>query len=448
MTERALPASNWSPRPYQRKLWTYLENGGARAYEVAHRRWGKDDVALHWAAVSAMQRVGNYWHMLPEASQAKKAIWNAVNPHTGRRRIDEAFPDWMVKTRNEQEMFIRFINGSTWQVVGSDNFNSLVGSTPIGIVFSEWALANPSAWAFMSPILMENGGWAMFITTPRGRNHAKTFFDAMRKEDDWFCEVSNVEQTGRFTPEQLAKERRSLIAQYGEDDGGAKYEQEYDCSFDAAIQGSYYGKIMKALDEQGRLGDVPHNPALPVITAWDLGIGDSTVIWCVQQVGGEVRVIDCIASSGVGIDWYVRELGKRPYTFKQHIVPHDAENSELGTGLRRIDTMRSLGMKPVRVLPRSSIEDGINAARALLPRCRIDRTNCSRGIDALEQYRRVWDDANKCFRDRPLHDWASDYADAFRYLAVGLRDREEDKPKARAAARPQFVGAGGGWMGV
>ncbi|KAB8122444.1 hypothetical protein D3W54_14735 [Komagataeibacter medellinensis] len=447
MGEIVIPAHGWEPRSYQRKLWAYMENGGRRAYEIAHRRWGKDDVALNWAAVSALQKIGNYWHMLPEASQARKAIWDAVNPHTGRRRIDEAFPKEIRETTKEQEMFIRFINGATWQVVGSDNFNSLVGSTPIGVVFSEWALANPSAWAFLSPILLENGGWAMFITTPRGRNHAKRFYDSMRDNPNWFCEVSSVERTGRFTHEQLEEERAQLIAQFGEDDGNAKFEQEYDCSFDAAIQGSYYGKLLKAADNEDRIGHVPYNPSLPVITAWDLGIGDSTVIWCAQQVGSDVRVIDCIASSGVGIDWYVKELANRPYIYKQHIVPHDAENSELGTGMRRIDTMRSLGMNPIRVLPRTAVDDGISAVRMLIPRCRFDRKGCKLGIDALEQYRKSWDDANKCFRDKPLHDWASDYADAFRYLAVGLRDKEVVK-RQPAKPRLQTSGTPGGWMGM
>lgn len=448
MAELQIPAYGWHPRDYQMPLWTFLEKGGKRAYEVAHRRWGKDDVALNWAAVSALTKVGNYWHMLPEASQARKAIWDAVNPHTGRRRIDEAFPKEIRATTKEQEMFIRFINGSTWQVVGSDNFNSLVGSTPIGVVFSEWALANPSAWAFLSPILLENGGWAMFITTPRGRNHAKTFFDAMRDEPGWFCEVSSVEKTGRFTPEQLAAEKRQLVAQYGEDDGGAKYEQEYDCSFDAAIQGSYYGKIMKKLDEEGRIGDVPYDPSLPCVTAWDLGYGDSTVIWIAQQRGPEVSVIDCIAGSGMGLDWYAKQLSERPYVYKQHIGPHDADNGELGTGKRRVDILRGLGVRPLRILPRTGVEDGIAAVRALLPRCRFDKTKCQRGIDALEQYRKSWDDNNKVFRDKPLHDWSSDYADAFRYLAVGLRDREGDNPRKKVKATPSLSRIPTGWMGA
>lgn len=376
--------------------------------------------------------------MLPDGAQARKAIWDAVNPHTGHRRIDEAFPKAIRDTTRDQDMFIRFKNGSTWQVVGSDNYNSLVGATPIGVVFSEWALANPSAWAFLSPILLENNGWAIFITTPRGRNHARSFFEAMKGREGWHCEVSNVEQTGRFTPAQLEEEQAQLVAQYGEDDGNAKYEQEYECSFDAAIGGSYYGKIMKRLGEQGALGDVPYNPALPCITAWDLGVGDSTVIWVAQQSGAVVHIIDCIASSGVGIEWYVRELEKRPYTYRLHIVPHDANNSELGTDKRRIDVMRTLGMKPVRVLPRTGVDDGIAAVRALLPRCRIDNKQCSRGIDALEQYRRAYDDANKRYRDRPLHDWSSDYADAFRYLAVGLTDKEHGVKSAFKPERPLF----------
>jgi phage terminase large subunit len=169
----------WSPRPYQKRLWSYLEGGGKRAIEIAHRRWGKDDVALHWAACAAMQRPASYWHMLPNYSQARKAIWTAVNPHTGKRRIDEAFPAAIRSATLENEMFIRFKNGSTWQVIGSDNYDSLVGTPPAGIVFSEWARANPASWGYLAPILLENDGWALFITTPIGRNHCAltAFFD-------------------------------------------------------------------------------------------------------------------------------------------------------------------------------------------------------------------------------------------------------------------------------
>ena len=167
-TAVTLPAYGWRPRPYQRTAWAALEAGCTRIALAWHRRAGKDDVCLHWAARAAMTKVGQYWHMLPMANQARKAIWDAINPKTGRRRIDDAFPPEIREVTREQDMFIRFKNGSTWQVVGSDNYNALVGSPPLGVVFSEYALADPSAWSFLRPILAENGGWALFISTPRG----------------------------------------------------------------------------------------------------------------------------------------------------------------------------------------------------------------------------------------------------------------------------------------
>ncbi len=179
---------DWAPRPDQRALWDYLESGGKRAVMVAHRRWGKDEVGLHFAAVAALQRPGNYWHMLPQYGQARRVIWEAVNPRTGRRRIDEAFPQEIRRRTIDGEMLIELANGSTWQLVGSDNFDSLVGSPPVGIVFSEYALADPMAWAYFRPILAENGGWALFIYTPRGRNHGKTLYDFARSEEGWFSQ--------------------------------------------------------------------------------------------------------------------------------------------------------------------------------------------------------------------------------------------------------------------
>jgi len=194
MTKVHLPANNWKPRDYERKAWDYLWEGGKHCEMVWHRRAGKDDLSLRWTSIAAFSRVGNYWHMLPQANQARKALWKAVNPHTGRRRVDEAFPLEIRKSTNDTEMLITFINGSTWQVVGSDNFNSLVGSPPIGLVFSEWALCNPAAWAYLMPILEENGGWAIFNTTPRGRNHAYRSLMGAKKNSKSFGE----DQTDRW----------------------------------------------------------------------------------------------------------------------------------------------------------------------------------------------------------------------------------------------------------
>lgn len=228
---------NWSPRDYQLQAWHYLIGGGKHAELVWHRRSGKDELALHWAAIAAMTRPATYWHMLPEAAQARKAIWDAVNPHTGRRRIDEAFPHVIRDTTREHEMLIKFVTGATWQVIGSDNYNSLVGSPPAGVVYSEWALAKPEARAFLRPILAENGGWQLFVTTPRGPNHAKNSFESAEKDATSFAQRLPATKTSVFTAEQLDKERKAYIADHGVDVGTALFEQEYLCSFDAVLTG-------------------------------------------------------------------------------------------------------------------------------------------------------------------------------------------------------------------
>ena len=261
--------NRWRPRDYQRRLWNYLETGGKRAVAVWHRRAGKDEVCLHWAACAAMQRVGNYWHMLPEASQARKAVWDAVNPHTGQRRLGEAFPEVIRAGQRDEDMKIKLVNGSVWQLVGSDNFNSLVGAPPIGLVFSEYSLTNPAAWDYLRPILAENGGWAVFMLTPRGRNHAWNLYEVARSQPTWFAEQLTVDDTKAIAADVVAAERASGMSE-------DMVAQEYYCSFDAALPGAYYGKLLQNADTARRIGRVPWAPDAVVHTAWDLGIGDST----------------------------------------------------------------------------------------------------------------------------------------------------------------------------
>jgi phage terminase large subunit len=280
------------------RLWTYLEQGGKRALEIAHRRWGKDEVALHRAAVAAHERAGSYWHMLPEYAQARKAIWSAVNPHTGRRRIDEAFPLASRAATSEADMFIRFKNGSTWQVIGSDNYNRLVGASVAGVTFSEFATSNPASWAYLAPILVENDGWALFITTPRGRNHVYKMREVAKASPGWFCEISTVDDTGAILPEAIETQRREYHALYGEEAGDALIEQEYWCAFEAAILGAYYGKELARASREGRIRQVKPDPDLPVHTAWDLGVDDANTIWFFQVSGGEIHVVDYYEASG------------------------------------------------------------------------------------------------------------------------------------------------------
>lgn len=441
MASIILPANDWRPRKYQEPLWKYLENGGKRAIALFHRRAGKDEIALHWTACSAMQRTGNYWHLLPQAAQARKAMWEAVNPHTGLRRIDEVFPKEIRETTREAEMMIRFVNGSTWQVVGSDNFDSLVGSPPVGIVLSEYALSDPRAWAYFRPILAENGGWAIFPYTPRGNNHGKTLFDAASANGEWFAQRLTADDTGVFTPEFLKREREDYIRENGREDGQRLFDQEYHCSFAAAVRGAYYAAYIEQARTDKRVGKVPHDPAIEVGTVWDLGIGDSTSIWFYQQVGREVRLIDYYEASGVGLDHYAKELRSKPYTYKHTaaILPHDAEAKELGTGKSRQEVLTSLGIRS-EIAPKLSVDDGVNAVRMMLPMCYIDAERCQRGIECLENYRADFDERNKVLRSAPKHDWSSHGSDSLRYLAVTLK-RSEARPRdtRRRNRQPGFV---------
>lgn len=430
--------NDWDPRPYQRPAWDYLEGGGLRAVLCWHRRSGKDSLLLNRTAVAAHERVATYWYMLPLANQARKAIWTAVNAHTGKRLIDQAFPHAIREAVNDQEMFIRFKCGSSWQLVGSDNFDSLVGSPPAGVAFSEYALSNPRSWAILRPILMENNGWAVFNSTPRGRNHFKNLLDLAQTEPGWFGEVLPATQTGVFTQEQLDQELREYIKELGPEDGEAIFRQEYLCSFDSANVGSYYGKLIEQAEQAGRVGNVPWEPQIPVNTWWDLGIDDSTAIWFVQYLGREIRIIDYYEASGAGLDHYAKVLKEKPYVYGKHVLPHDVEVTELGTGKSRYAMLASLGVRPMTVCKMHAVEDGINAVRSNLHRCYFDKTKCERGIEALRQYRREWDDKLKAFKQRPLHDWSSHASDSFRYGIYDYRPSEIQW----IAGKPTFINDG------
>lgn len=437
--EVILPNNDWEPRQDQLPLWTYLEKGGKRAVEIAHRRWGKDDIALHWTAVAAndvgyegcLGRVGNYWHMLPKAAQARKAIWDAINPATGKRRIDEAFPKAIRRKTNESEMKIEFKCGSIWQVVGSDNYDMLVGSPPVGIVFSEWALAKPAAWAMLRPILDQNGGWALFITTPRGRNHAQKSLALAKSKKSWYGEVVTAYQTKVFTREQLKEIEAELKTEYGEEDGEAMFGQEYLCSFDAQLLGAYYAKSLAKAEREGRvLPFIAHDPSYPVQTAWDLGLSDDTAIWFFQVIGREVRILAYYANRGKLLDHYAKVLdtyaetmGWR-YWFKDpreafHWVPWDARPKTLASkGKSLLEIMWQDHQVRLRVAKELSVQDGIQATRKMLDRSYFSSQLCEKGIEAVRSYQREWDEDRQMFKGTPLHNWASHGSDALRIMGV------------------------------
>ena len=411
-------------RGYQAALHKYLvATPRARAIEIAHRRWGKDEVVLKFTCQAALTRVASYWHCLPEYEQARKALWTAVNPVTGARRIDEAFPPAIRESKDEQAMFIRLKNGSTWQLIGSDRYNQLVGAGVAGVVFSEWALANPSAWGYIRPMIEENNGWAVFITTPRGRNHAYAMYQmAKANPKRWFCELSTIEDTKALDATALAEARAEYVALYGEDMGQAHFEQEYYCSFNAAILGAFYAREMAAVRNSGRIRAFEPIPGNPIHRAWDIGVRDDTSIWWFQVVGGTVYVLDCYTNHGAGVEHYaavIRERGWKPWG--TDYVPQDAKVMEWGSDRTRIEAMISHGLSP-KVVPRHDKLDGINAARITIgksvfhPRCE------EHGISALEQYRREWNDERKQFNATELRDWTTHLADAFRYLAMAWKE--------------------------
>ena len=409
----------WYQQEFHRAL---VERTHDRLIAIWHRRAGKDDVLLDAMRTLALKDPGTYWHCFPEQKQARKAIWNGVNGHTGKRRIFEAFPEPIIKRMQDDDMFIELNNGATFQLIGSDRYDSTVGSGPKGVGYSEWALSNPAAWAYHQPMIRETKGFAAFITTPRGRNHAKTMYDSATGKG-WFRQLLTIEDTGALSADDIAEARQEYVDLYGLDMGQSLFAQEYMCDFNAAILGAFYAREMAAVRGEGRIDAIEAMTDRPVHRAWDIGVRDDTSIWWFQVVAGQVFVLDCYSTNGVGVDHYAEVIEQRAVEHGwQHgsdFVPHDAKVKEWGTGRTRVETMQSYGLNPV-VVPQAGLLDGINAARRTIPRC-VFHPRAEAGVSALEQYRREWDDDKKVFKANPLHDHNSHLADAFRYLSLAWK---------------------------
>jgi len=375
---------------------------------------------------AATGRVGNYWYVFPSYTQGKKALWDNIDKD-GFRVLDHCPPELLKKKPNESDLSLDFKNGSTFQVIGSNEPDNLRGPNPCGVVFSEFAEQSPMAWQVLKPILIENEGWALFNFTPRGNNHAADLYNEALDDPEWFASFQTVDDTGVLNARQLAEARKGSSEEF--------FRQEYYCDFEAGNEGSYYGRLLATAKEEGRIARIAVDPSLPVHTAWDIGVGDATAIWFFQVVGRERRYVDYYESSGVGLPHYIRTLQAKGYIYGRHFAPHDIEVREFSSGTSRLETARTLGIR-FETLPQSSLEDGIEATRLLLPRCSFDAERCKEGINALRAYHKAFDDKRQVWRDRPEHDWSSHAADAFRYsamanvTAVGLRtpDPTRDVP--------------------
>lgn len=358
------------------------------------------------------ERVGTYYYIFPTYAQAKKVLWDGLDrdgfPFIGH------IPKEVVRNKNETELRIETINGSALQLIGSDNIDSVVGTNPIGCVFSEFALQNPKAWDYMRPILRENGGWAIFDYTPRGKNHGYQLYQMAKGNPEWFAEVLTIEDTKALSLDDIEAERREGMSE-------ELIQQEYYCSFEGVLQGSVFGRQMQEADRDGRVCSVPYQPEFPVDTWWDIGTGDPTAIWFTQNIGREVHVIDYYENSGagVGIDFYAKHLQSLPYVWGQHNGPHDLEAHQFAAnGKSTREVAAALGLK-FRVVDKLDKQSQINSGRAFLKRCWFDRKKTERGRNALVSYHYKWDDKRLCFSDEPYHDWSSNAADAFMQLAVG-----------------------------
>lgn len=410
--------NHYQPRKYQLNFWKAFDSGKYHKFvKVWHRRSGKDLTDFSLAIRECIRKPQVVTYVFPTLKMGREVLWEGMD-NDGHKLIDYFIPKEIIEGKpNDTRMTINFKTGSIFRVAGSDNPDSLRGGNSKLFILSEWSEHDPYTWTVIRPIILANNGKVIFNYTPKGDNHAKTTLDVAKTESGWWWEVLKATDTGVFTKELLEQELRQMIREYGESEGMAKYEQEYMCSFDTPVVGSYYGDQIRQAEADGRMMTNIYDSNLPVNTVWDLGVGDSTAIWFYQLVGQEIRIIDHYEASGVGIDHYAYVLQDKGYKYENHFAPHDIEVKEFGSGLSRITTARKFGIN-FRVVAKQSIDDGINAARQIFKYCYFDKEKCERGISALKNYSKDWDDKNQCYRGFPKHDWSSHTADAFRYLAV------------------------------
>lgn len=373
---------------------------------VAHRRAGKTVADINELIIGATKcQLPNprFAYVAPQLNQAKDIAWTYLKEYTA----------FLSPKINESELWVELPGGARIRIYGADNPDRLRGIYLDGVVLDEFGDMDPTIWTqVIRPALSDRKGWACFIGTPKGKNTFYKLWVDAEDDPDWTRLILKASETGLLDQKELADARKMMS-----DD---EYAQEYECSFDAAVRGAYYASEINAAEEE-RITSVPYDPRLQVHTAWDLGVADSTCIWFFQMVGRETRVIDVLKGEGVGLDWYARQLQDRGYLYGKHYLPHDVEVRELGTGKSRKEVLAGLGIEAT-VCPNIPVADGIQAVRMLLPTCWFDKVKCKEGIEALRMYRREYDDKRQEFRNNPLHDWTSHYADAFRYFAVGHRE--------------------------
>ena len=405
-----------------------MGSGTRRAMLTWHRRAGKDTTAWNWVILEACRVTGVYYYFFPSYAQGKKAWWDGKDK-TGKRYLD--YIPFIKDCRlNETELKITLpkiqggSQGSIIQIIGTDNFDSLMGTNPVGCVFSEYSLQHPAAWQYIRPILEENAGWAVFTQTPRGENHGKKLYDAAKKSDKWYCSLLTIKDTtDKFGQPIITEDQIIQMRDEGEDED--IIQQEWYCSFNGATQGSFFSKQMRQLVAEGRLTSVPHNPQYPVYVYFDIGHSDHTVAIFAQFVGDNIHIIRVIAEAEQDLKYFAGQINQCAreygYSYGGFYWPHDMNITEWGSGERRLTMAKKLGLRPSHVVPKHALYEGIDSIRRKFNQFKIDEHNCEDLSGALWLYRKTWDIENKVFLVKPVHDWSSHYCDALRQLCMAKK---------------------------
>lgn len=421
MMEDLPPLTFFSPREYQIPVLKALDEGCKRAVIVWHRRAGKELVCWnHMVRKAATHRRGTYLYYFPNSRLGRRILWDGADKN-GKRFRDYIHPGLLAKPPNSVEMKIELINGSIIQIMGTDNIIN-VGINPVGCVFSEFSLQDPNAWELTKPILRENGGWAVFNFTPRGKNHAYDLYQMALREESWFCQRLTIEDTKVITEEQIESERREGMSEQ-------KIQQEYYCSFDQGVEGAVYAKLLDVAQRQRRVCFVPYDPSTVVDTFWDLGVGDATAIIFAQRVGNEIHIIDTYQNSGEGLSHYSYILKKlaeeNEWTYGNHWAPHDIQVRELSYGGEtRLQRARELGID-FELVPNLPISEGLEMAKNFFPKLWIDEERNTFFLKCLDNYHFPFNEKFNTYGEKPVHDWSSHMMDAFRYLAVVYNEKRQ-----------------------
>jgi len=425
----------YSPRIYQTPIFTALDEGIKRIGAVWHRRAGKDVTCWNALIREAAKNVGTYFYIFPLLNQARKAVWQARGK-SGIRFLDHIPEQLRRGDPKEVEMLVPLWNGSIIQLLGSDNAGAYRGTNPLGVVFSEFAFSDPAVWDTFRPILAENGGFAIFNSTPCGKNHYYDLYHKTQFNPRWRWNILTVNDTFRedgvtpvVTQDMIEEDRLS-----GMDE--EFLQQEYYCSFTGTRVGSYYGKLVEQAEAEGRIGiNVSYDPKFPVYTAWDIGTRDATTVWFYQKHGRAVHFIDYYEDSGEGVEHYIKHLYKQPYVYGKNYAPHDIKKRDFSSGKNAFDVASSITGKLsfFEVVPKISINDGIQAVRSIFPRCHFNSVKCKRGLEALKDYHKKWDQDKRIFAAVPAHTWSSHGADGFRVFAQSYEEVQvlTEEPKMR-----------------